>query len=68
MTEPIRKPKQGVSYQEDPDVLAWIETLRADIEAYRGREVSRGEVLRWLTRRGRQQFGNLSIGTVAGQV
>jgi len=64
MTKPIRKPKQSVTYQEDSDVLAWIEEIRRDLSARRGRNVGRGEVLRWLTRRARRELaGATDLGT-----
>jgi len=68
MTEPIKKSKQGVTYQEDSDVLAWIEGVRRDLSARRGRNVGRGEVIRWLTRRARRELAGTAVATASVEV
>ena len=59
---------EKITYQEDPDTLSWIDTLANRLGAHKGREVSRAEVVRWLTRNGRDRYGNLSISTISAQV
>lgn len=59
-----------ITYQEDPDVLAWIDRIARDVGEHRGRPgaISRADVVRWLTRRARQQVGHLSVAVVSSQV
>lgn len=49
-------------------MLAWIDAIAARISEHRGARVSRADVIRWLTRRGRAQFKNAPTGTIASQV
>lgn len=60
--------KQSVTYSEDPGVLAWIEDIRQRISEHRGSEVTRTDVIRWLTRQGRSRFDGLTDDAISAQV
>ena len=59
---------QQVTYSENPDVLDWIEAVRANVSAYRGSHVRRAEVLRWLTRTAQQEYGALPPADLAARI
>lgn len=61
--------KISTTYAEDSATLGWIDTIAARVSVHRGgAQVSRADVIRWLTRNGRDRYGNLSIGTISAQV
>jgi hypothetical protein len=60
--------KRSVTYQEDPDILGWIEDVRAAVEAHRGCRIQRADVIRWLTRRGCQELDGASVRSYVDQI
>lgn len=61
--------KISTTYSEDAETLAWIDRTRREVSAHKGREVSRSDVIRWLTRAGSATAREeLSIVEIAAQV
>lgn len=59
--------KISVTYQEEPDVLEWVDDVVRRVSARKGRPISRGEVLRWLMREARGMALNIdNFGTALG--
>lgn len=58
-----------ITYQEEPTVLDWIDAIAGNVSDHRGgARVSRADVIRWLTRNGKERYGNLSVGTMSAQI
>lgn len=64
----MSKRKRSVTYQEDSEILDWIEDVRTAVEQHRGYTIRRADVIRWLTRRGCQELDGRSVRSYVDQI